>query len=87
MYENDLFTKPEKCVFSADKVDFLGMTIEKGGVSMQIKKVDAILNWPALTKLKQLQCFLELCNYYQRFIDGFGQIACPLNDLTKKESP
>ena len=38
-------------------------------------------------KLKQLQSFLGLCNYYRCFIDGFGQIACPLNDLTKKNVP
>ena len=54
LYKNNLFAKPEKCVFSADKVDFLGMTIEKGSVGMQIKKVNIIFNCPAPTKLKQL---------------------------------
>ena len=85
--ENDLYTKPEKCVFNADKVDFLGMTVSADGVGMQNNKVDAILDWPATMKLKQLQSFLSLCNYYHCFINSFGQIACPLNDLTKKNVP
>jgi hypothetical protein len=33
---------------SADKVDFLGMTVSANSVSMQNNKVDTILNWPAL---------------------------------------
>lgn len=50
--KNNLYLKPEKCVFSADKVDFLGMTINKNGIRMQSKKVNTILNWPAPIKLK-----------------------------------
>ena len=52
LHENNLFAKPEKCVFSAEKVDFLEMAIKKGNVGMQIKKVNAILNWPAPNKCK-----------------------------------
>ena len=65
LHENDLFAKPEKYIFFADKVDFLGITIEKGDVGMDIKNLNAILNWPAPIKLKQLQSFPGLYNYYQ----------------------
>ena len=84
LHENNLYAKPEKCVFNTQKVDFLGITVSADGIGMQNNKVDAILDWPTPMKLKQLQSFLRLCNYYRRFINGFGQIARPLNDLTKK---
>ena len=45
----------------------------------------AIRNWPALTKVIELQSFLGLANYYRRFILGYSKIAYSLMDLLKKE--
>ncbi|PHT91452.1 hypothetical protein T459_06565 [Capsicum annuum] len=39
---------------------------------------------PQPTTLKGLRGFLGLASYYQRFIQGFGAIARPLNDLLNK---
>ena len=37
--------------------------------------------------LKQVQAFLELCNYYRRFIEGFLKLTKPLTKLTRKNQP
>ena len=47
-------------------------------------KVVAIHDWPASTKVTELQSFLDLANYYRRFILGYSKIANALTDLLKK---
>jgi len=63
--ENDLFLKLEKCVFSVDAVEFLGLIIGKDGVKMDQGKTAAIEEWPVLKKVKDVQQFLGLANFYQ----------------------
>ena len=54
---------------------------------MDSEKVRAVQEWPRLTRVKQVQRFLGLANYYRRFIQGYGKIARPLHELTKKDQP
>ena len=44
-----------------------------------------IREWPTPTKVTKLRSFLDLTNYYRRFIRGYSKISCPLMDLLKKE--
>ena len=44
--ENDLFVKPEKCMFCATEVDFLGMIVRCDGIKMDQEIVKVILEWP-----------------------------------------
>jgi len=50
-------------------------------------KIDAIANWPTLTKVKNIQAFLGFCNFYRHFIKNYSTLAHPLFDLTKKDMP
>jgi len=45
------------------------------------------VHWPIPTKVKELQSFLGLCNYYRRFIDHFADITIPLTRLLHKNVP
>jgi len=54
---------------------------------MDPAKVAGVAEWPTLRTLKELQAFLGLCNFYQRFIENYSTIARPLFDLTKKDTP
>ena len=38
--ENDLYVKPENCVWKARKIEFLGVIIEPNGIEIKVKKVD-----------------------------------------------
>jgi len=42
--KNDLYVKPEKCVWKARKIGFLGVVIEPDGIEMEVEKVDRVLN-------------------------------------------
>ena len=43
--ENDLFVKPEKCVWKIREVGFLGVVIGSDGVRMEKKKVQGVVDW------------------------------------------
>ena len=36
--------------------------------------------------MKQMKSFLGATNFYRRYIRGYGNVARPLQDMTKKES-
>ena len=85
LQNNDLFLKPTKCEFYKTKVEYLGMIIEEGKISMDPGKLKGIQDWPILTTVKQTRGFLGFGNFYRRFIQGFSNLAKPLNDLLKKD--
>ena len=40
-----------------------------------------MLEWPPLKCVKEIQKFLGLVNYYQRFVKDFAEIAQPMHRL------
>jgi hypothetical protein len=84
LQEMDMYLKPSKCHFEVHKIEFLGMILENGTVTMDPIKVAGIAEWKEPKNVRDVQKFLGFCNFYQRFIRGFSQIAKPLNNLLKK---
>jgi len=70
--ENDLYIKPEKCVWKARKIGFLGVVIGPDGIEIEAEKVDGVLSWPQPKNVKDVRKFLGLANYYRRFIKDFA---------------
>jgi len=58
----------EKCEFFTRKTDFVGFIIKIGKISIDPKKVKAIVSWQELENVIQLRSFLGFCNYYRRFM-------------------
>jgi len=85
--ENDLYLKPEKCEFAKTEVDYLGMIIAEDQIKMDPKKLRGITEWPTPTTVKEVRSFLGFGNFYRRFIAHFSDLAFPLNNLLKKDSP
>jgi len=83
--ENDLYVKPEKCSLKTSKVNFLGVVMGQGKIEMEEEKVKGVLNWPVPKTVRDIRKFLELTNYYRRFIRNFAALAKPLNMLTRKD--
>ena len=83
--ENNLYVKPEKCVWKVRKIGFLGVIIGPNGIEIEKEKVDRVLSWPEPKNMKDVRKFLGLANYYRRFIKDFAQIARPINMLTRKD--
>ena len=50
---------------------------------MDPAKIQVIRDWPTPTTLTELRSFLELVNFYRRFMLGFSHIAWALIQVTK----
>jgi hypothetical protein len=83
--EARLLLKPEKCEFHKDELPFLGYIIGRNGIRMDPAKVEAVVNWPAPTTVREVQSFLGFANFYRRFIEAYSRVAKPLTELTKQE--
>jgi len=70
--ENDLYVKPEKCMWKVRKIGFLGVVIGPNGIEMKKEKVDRVLSWSEPKNVKDIRKFLGFANYYRRFIKDFA---------------
>jgi hypothetical protein len=64
--ENRLYAKLSKCEFCMKQVAFLGHVISKGGIYVDLSKVQDVLSWNAPTSVGDIRSFLELARYYRR---------------------
>ena len=60
-----LYAKFSKCEFWLKSVAFLGHVISAQEVSVDPKKVEAIVDWPRPTNVTEVRSFLRLAGYYQ----------------------
>jgi Reverse transcriptase (RNA-dependent DNA polymerase) len=52
--EHNLFLKPKKCEFNKTTLEYLGLIIQEGKLSMDPVKLSGIRDWPTLTSVKQV---------------------------------
>jgi len=83
--ENNLYIKPEKCVWKVRKIGFLTVIIEPDGIEIEKEKIDRVLSWPEPKNVKDIRKFLGLANYYRKFIKDFARVTRPMNTLTRKD--
>ena len=74
--------KASKCVFAAEKVDFLGYELSSLGIKPQKRLTTTIKEFPQPKNRKEVKRFLGMAGFYRNFIRGFGDISHPLNKLT-----
>lgn len=80
--EANITLKASKCVFAAEKVDFLGYELSSDGIRPQKRLTTAIQEFHRPESRKDVKRFLGLAGFYRSFIKGFGDICHPLNQLT-----
>jgi len=85
--KHKLMLKAEKCKFDQTSIDFLGIVVGNGHVSMDLEKTKAVREWRTPRNLKESRSFMQFCNYYRTFIPNFAAVTVPLNDLTRKDTP
>jgi TRAP-type uncharacterized transport system fused permease subunit len=66
--EVGLMLKASKCEFHTNRTEYLGYIISPMGISMDLEKVKAVVEWREPTNMKGVQSFLGFANFYRRFI-------------------
>ncbi len=79
-----LYVKKSKSRFKTKKIKFLDYVIQPEQIKKNSEKTDTVRNWPLLKQVKKVQAFLELMNYYQKFVPNYARIAEPLTQLMHK---
>ena len=83
--DHQLYAKFSKCEFWFTEVRFLGHVVSASRVSVDPKKVEAVMSWERSKSVFEIRSFLGLMGYYRRFIEDFFWLAAPMTRLTRKE--
>jgi len=82
--ERALYVKKLKSRFKTKEIKFLDYVIQSEQIEKNSEKRNAVRNWPPSKQVKKVQAFLELMNYYWKFVSNYAKIAEPLTQLTHK---
>lgn len=82
LQEHGLKLNSEKCKFLQKEAHYLGHILSKEGIRPSVRNVEAVLNMPAPTTVRQVRRFTGMVNYYSRFIEGLATMLAPLYKLT-----
>lgn len=78
-----LYVKLSKCFFSTQEIPLLGFIVSVKGVSMDMRRVKTITEWPPPDSYLEIQVFVGFANFYRRFIFRFSVVIAPMTDLLK----
>jgi hypothetical protein len=87
LQKHGLYANAGKCEFHRNSVEYLRYILTSNGLRMAKDKVQTILNWPELWKVKDIQSFLGFANFYHQFIYSYSEITTPLTRLMQKNAP
>ena len=76
-----LILNRKKCIFAVSVITFLGHRVSKKGVAPLEDKVTAIREFSRPRTMNGLRRFLEMVNFYRRFILGVAKTLAPLHSL------
>jgi hypothetical protein len=87
MHTVGLTAHPDKSVFAAAAVEFLGHLISSYGVSPHEAKVAAITQMAAPQNVSDFRSVLGLFIYYRQYVPNSSSLASPMNALLSKDVP
>ena len=85
--ENNVRFNPDKFQFKVNEASFFGLTWTPGEIKPDENKIKAICDMPSPNNLTELQSFMGMINYLNRFSPVIAQTSEPVRQLMKKEVP
>ena len=86
LQEHKLYVKRSKCEFNMPEVHYLGHIVSADGIKVDPRKTQVVKEWPQPRNVKEVRSFLGLANYFRRFVQGYGKMVLPLNQLTRSNT-
>lgn len=80
---NKLFARSSKCSIGASEVNFVGYRANKKGIYMQMRLMDAKLDWPAPKSVNEVRHFVDLANFCRWFIKKYAMIMQSISDIIR----
>jgi hypothetical protein len=84
LWEHKLYEKFSRCEFWLREDAFVSHVLSEGGVSIDLGKVNDVLEWDPPQNVSDICGFLNLAGYYRRFIQDFSKIAKLMTWLLEK---
>ena len=78
---SNITLNPSKCQLGVSQVEYVGHTINSGGLHFTRGKLDSVLKFPRPETKKQLKSFLGLANYFRDHIRNHSIRVHPLQEL------
>ena len=82
----DFWIKRKKSEFYVQSVSFLEFIIMNKELRINLKKVEAVINWLRLTNKTKTRSLLNFLTYYRKFIKRFSRIVLFITNFTKKNT-
>ena len=77
----------KKCVFSLDRLLYMGHEQSGEGVHIDDSKVKAILKDEPPATVSEVKSFIGLAQYCAKFVPDFASLTYPLWELTRGDKP
>ena len=72
---------PSKCRFGMTRIEYVGHTIDKDGISFSRDKLDSVMHMPKPTTKGDMKIFLGMVNYFYSHIKGLSSLEAPLTAM------
>lgn len=83
--ENNVLLNEAKCIYKVQQVNFLGHELKPDGVRPLNKYIESIADFREPKTIEELQSFLGLANYINKWIPNLATITEPLKLLLRKK--
>ena len=83
LHLHGLSINPDKCLFAAPTVDYLGMRVSGSDCFPLVKHTEIISAFPCPSDMKEIQRFLGILIFYRRLIKGAAGLLLPLTEALK----
>ena len=84
---NGLKAHPDKSIFAAEIIEFLGHDVSHYGLTPSEAKLRAIRSLPEPANVPDLRRVLGFMGYYRCYVPNYSAISLPLTRLTGKDIP
>lgn len=74
-----------KSHFCQKKITYLGYVLSEDGLTMDVSKIQPILDYPSPKSVKDIRRLLGLAGFYQKFINRYSEITTPISNLLRKD--